>query len=38
MAMAVAGLIAEGTTTVHGIGSVNISFPGFFQLLRKLIS
>lgn len=38
MAMAVAGLIAEGTTTIHGISSVNISFPGFFQLLRKLTS
>lgn len=36
MAMAVAGLIAEGKTTIHGISSVNISFPGFFQLLRKL--
>jgi 3-phosphoshikimate 1-carboxyvinyltransferase len=38
MAMAVAGLLAEGTTTIHGISSVNISFPGFFQLLRKLTS
>jgi 3-phosphoshikimate 1-carboxyvinyltransferase len=38
MAMAVAGLIAEGTTTIHGISSVNISSPGFFQLLRKLTS
>jgi 3-phosphoshikimate 1-carboxyvinyltransferase len=36
MAMAIAGLIAEGTTTIHGISSVNISFPGFFHLLRKL--
>ena len=36
MAMTVAGLIAEGSTTVHGISSVNISFPGFFQLLRTL--
>jgi len=38
MAMAVAGLIADGTTTIHGISSVNISSPGFFQLLRKLTS
>jgi 3-phosphoshikimate 1-carboxyvinyltransferase len=36
MAMAIAGLVAEGTTTVHGVSSVNISFPGFFQHLRKL--
>ena len=36
MAMSIAGLIADGTTTIHGISSVNISFPGFFQLLRKL--
>jgi len=36
MAMTVAGLIAEGSTTVHGISYVNISFPGFFQLLRTL--
>lgn len=38
MAMAIAGLIAEGTTTIYGISSVNISYPGFFQLLRKLTS
>lgn len=36
MALAIAGLIAAGTTTIHGVASVNISFPGFFQLLRKL--
>lgn len=36
MAMAIAGLVAEGTTTIHGVSSVNISFPGFFQHLRKL--
>jgi 3-phosphoshikimate 1-carboxyvinyltransferase len=38
MAMAMAGLIAEGATTIHGVSSVNISSPGFFQLLRKLTS
>ncbi len=38
MAMAMAGLIAEGTTTIHGVSSVNVSFPGFFQLIRKLTS
>jgi len=36
MAMAMAGLIADGTTTIHGISSVNISFPGFFQIIRRL--
>jgi 3-phosphoshikimate 1-carboxyvinyltransferase len=36
MSMSIAGLIAEGTTTISGVSSVNISFPGFFQLLRKL--
>lgn len=36
MAMAIAGLVAEGSTTIHGVSSVNISFPGFFQHLRKL--
>jgi len=38
MALSIAGLIAEGNTTVHGISSVNISFPGFFHLLKSLIS
>lgn len=36
MAMAIAGLIADGITTIHGISSVNISFPGFFQIIRRL--
>jgi len=36
MAMAIAALIADGTTTIHGISSVNISFPGFFEILKKL--
>ncbi|MBM4145475.1 MAG: 3-phosphoshikimate 1-carboxyvinyltransferase [Nitrospira sp.] len=36
MAMAIAGLIADGETTIHGVSSVNISFPGFFQIIRKL--
>lgn len=38
MAMAIAGLIADGTTTIHGISSVNISSPGFFQLIKQLTS
>lgn len=36
MAISIAGLIADGTTTIHGVSSVNISFPGFFQILRRL--
>ena len=36
MAMAIAALIADGTTTINGISSVNISFPGFFEILKKL--
>jgi 3-phosphoshikimate 1-carboxyvinyltransferase len=36
MAMAIAGLIADGETIIHGFSSVNISFPGFFQIIRKL--
>lgn len=36
MAMAVAGLSAAGTTTIHGAGAVDISFPGFFSLIRGL--
>ena len=36
MAMSMAGLIADGETIINGISSVNISFPGFFQIIRKL--
>ena len=36
MAMAIAGLIADGTTTINGVSSVNISFPGFFEIIRRL--
>jgi 3-phosphoshikimate 1-carboxyvinyltransferase len=38
MAMAIAGLVAEGTTGIHGIDAVNISFPGFFEIIRKMTS
>jgi len=38
MAMAIAGLIAEGATGIHGVGAVNISFPGFFEIIRKMTS
>ncbi len=36
MAFSIAALIAKGKTTIKGISSVNISFPGFFETLRKL--
>lgn len=36
MALSIASLIAEGTTTINNISSVNISFPGFFDILRRL--
>ena len=36
MAFSVAALIAKGKTTINGISSVNISFPGFFEILRRL--
>ena len=36
MAFSIAALIAKGKTTINGISSVNISFPGFFETLRKL--
>lgn len=37
MAFAVAGLIADGTTTVEDAGCVDISFPGFYNTLRRLV-
>jgi len=36
MALAVAGLAAQGTTTIRGAECVNISFPGFFEVLDLL--
>ncbi|HZG14955.1 MAG TPA: 3-phosphoshikimate 1-carboxyvinyltransferase [Candidatus Bathyarchaeia archaeon] len=36
MAMAIAGLIAEGETTIANAEAINVSFPGFAQLLDKL--
>ncbi len=36
MALAVAGLAAEGTTTVTGVEHVAVSFPGFFDVLADL--
>lgn len=36
MALAVAGLIAEGTTEIDDIGCTDDSFPGFVGLMRKI--
>jgi 3-phosphoshikimate 1-carboxyvinyltransferase len=36
MSLAVAGLVAEGTTTVAGAEHVDVSFPGFFDVLEGL--
>ncbi|RKD25718.1 3-phosphoshikimate 1-carboxyvinyltransferase [Ammoniphilus oxalaticus] len=37
MAMAVAGLVAEGETTVSGAAAIDISFPGFGELLAAVV-
>ncbi|WP_134687427.1 3-phosphoshikimate 1-carboxyvinyltransferase [Brevibacillus migulae] len=36
MAMAIAGLAAEGETTIANAEAINVSFPGFEQLMKKL--
>ncbi|MDA8078454.1 MAG: 3-phosphoshikimate 1-carboxyvinyltransferase [Nitrospiraceae bacterium] len=36
MSMAVAGLAAQGTTTINGAAAVGISFPSFFDIIRRL--
>ena len=36
MALTVAGLAAEGRTTVQGAHHVDVSFPGFFETIRSL--
>ncbi len=36
MSLAVAALVAEGTTTINNASCVDISFPGFFEELRRL--
>ncbi len=38
MALAVAGLVADGETAVRGAEVINVSFPGFMQSLRSLIA
>ena len=36
MALSIAGLVAEGTTTVEGIEHVDVSFPDFFDVIEGL--
>jgi 3-phosphoshikimate 1-carboxyvinyltransferase len=36
MSLAVAGLVAEGTTTIRGAEHVDVSFPDFFDVLSDL--
>ncbi|QCS43353.1 3-phosphoshikimate 1-carboxyvinyltransferase [Natrinema versiforme] len=36
MALALAGLAADGETTIEGADHVDVSFPGFFGVLEKL--
>jgi 3-phosphoshikimate 1-carboxyvinyltransferase len=36
MSLGLAGLVAEGTTTVEGAEHVDVSFPGFFDTLYDL--
>ena len=37
MAFAVAGLFAEGETTIHGAEVADVSFPGFFETLASVV-
>jgi len=36
MALSLAGLVADGETTIEGADHVDVSFPGFFELLEEL--
>ncbi|MBI5050149.1 MAG: hypothetical protein HZC11_04555, partial [Nitrospirae bacterium] len=36
MALAIAGLTAQGETIVEDTACVNTSFPGFMEMLKKL--
>ncbi|MDP3111487.1 MAG: 3-phosphoshikimate 1-carboxyvinyltransferase [Thermodesulfovibrionales bacterium] len=36
MAFSIAALVAGGTTTINGVSAVNISFPGFYKMLRRI--
>lgn len=37
MALAVAGLLADGETEIENADCVNVSFPGFFEILAKVV-
>lgn len=37
MAFAIAGLFAEGETTIHGAEAADVSFPGFFETLASVV-
>ena len=37
MAMAVAGLVADGSTRIHDAQCAAVSFPGFWSELRSLL-
>lgn len=37
MALAVAGLIADGETEIRGAECVDVSFPGFFETLKSVV-
>lgn len=37
MSMAIAGLVADGETTINNASCVDISFPGFFEALKSLV-
>ncbi len=36
MAMAIASLVSESSSTIHGANAVDISFPGYFDMLKSL--
>ncbi len=38
MAFAIAGLFAEGETTINGAEAADVSFPGFFETLASVVS
>jgi 3-phosphoshikimate 1-carboxyvinyltransferase len=38
MAFAIAGLMADSPTTIHGAECADISFPGFFETLKTVVS
>ena len=37
MALAIAGLIAEGQTEIKGEEAASVSFPGFAEVLERLV-